>query len=72
MKDRISLSLGNPVLLKLLKMEAQETGTTMKATLIKALESYFAHRLETRALAKASEAVFEEWNDLRDSDYDKL
>jgi len=72
MRDRISTSLGDPRLLKLLKLEAQETGTSMKETLVRALESYFAHRLETKALLKASESVFEEWNDSRDSDYDKL
>jgi hypothetical protein len=58
--------------MKLLKLEAQETGTSVKEVLIRALESYFAHRLETKALMKASEAIFEEWNDPKDSDYDKL
>lgn len=72
MKTRISTDLGDPRLMKLLKIEAQETGTSVKEVLIRALESYFAHRLETKALMRASEAVFEEWNDPKDSDYDKL
>jgi hypothetical protein len=72
MKTRISTDLGDPRLMKLLKLEAQETGTSVKEVLIRALESYFAHRLETKALMKASEAVFEEWNDPKDSDYDRL
>jgi hypothetical protein len=72
MKTRISTDLSDPRLMKLLKLEAQETGTSVKEVLIRALESYFAHRLETKALMKASEAIFEEWNDPKDSDYDKL
>ena len=72
MKSRISTDLGDPRLIKLLKVEAQETGTSMKEALIRALEAYFAHRLETKALERASEEIFSEWNDPRDSDYDKL
>lgn len=72
LKTRISTDLGNPVLLKLLKIEAQETQTSVKDVLVRALESYFAHRLETRALLRASESVFEEWNDPKDSEYDRL
>lgn len=64
--------MGDPRLIRLFKLEAQETGTTMRGILIRALESYFADRLETKALMKASESVFEEWNDPKDSDYDKL
>ena len=72
MNSRISTDLGNPLLLRLLKLEAQETGTSVKDTLIRALEAYFAHRLETKAIERASEKVFAEWSDPRDSDYDKL
>ncbi len=72
MKARISTDLGDPRLIRLLKLEAQETDSTMRDVLIRALESYFAHRLETRALLKASEAVFNDWNNPLDSDYDKL
>ena len=54
------------------KLEAQESGETIREVLVKALRSYFSHRLETKALMRASESVFEEWNDPRDSEYDKL
>ena len=70
--SRISMDLGDPVWLRLLKLEAQETDSTMKDVLIRALEGYFAHRLESKALLKASEAVFEDWNNPLDSEYDKL
>lgn len=72
MNSRISTDLGDPRLIRLLKLEAQETGCSMKDVLVRALESYFAHRLETGALLKAAESVFEEWNDPKDSEYDKL
>ena len=59
-------------MMRLLRVEAQETNSTMKEVLSVALEAYFAHRLETKALQKISEAVFREWNDPRDADYDRL
>ncbi|MBI3018725.1 MAG: hypothetical protein HYY61_02385 [Deltaproteobacteria bacterium] len=71
-KTRFTTDLGDSRLIKLLKLESQEKETTMRQVLIQALEGYFAHRLETKALAKASEAIFKEWNDPRDSEYDKL
>lgn len=72
MKTRISTDLGDPKLLKLIKMEAQETNSTMKEIIKKALEAYFFHKLELKALQKASESIFEEWDNELDSDYDNL
>jgi hypothetical protein len=69
---RISTDLGDPRLIKLLKHEADETDTSIKEVLVNALESYFAHRLETRALMKISEDVFSDWNHPLDSDYDSI
>jgi len=66
---RLSTDLENPALIRLLKMEAH---TTLKAVLSTALEAYFAHRLETKALARLSQAVFEEWNGPRDAEFDRL
>lgn len=72
MKTRISTDLGDPRLIKLLKMQAQESSISIKEVLVQALESYFSHRLETKALVKASESIFEEWDNPLDADYDKL
>ena len=72
MSTRISTDLGNPQLIKLLKLEAQETNSTMKGVLIRILEAYYANRLETKALQRASESAFTEWNNPLDSQYDKL
>ena len=72
MGARISTDLGNPQWLKLLKHEAMEMDSSIKDILVRALEFYFAHRLETKALLKASELIFEEWSDPRDVEYDRL
>jgi hypothetical protein len=72
MGTRISTDLGDARLMKLLKAEANERDTSIKEVMVRALESYFADRLETKALAKLAESSFGEWNDPRDADYDRL
>ena len=72
MKTRLSTDLGDPRLLKLLKAEAAEKESSVKEVLITVLESYFAHRIENKDLQRVTEVVFSEWNDPRDSEYDKL
>ena len=69
---RISTDLGDPLLIKALKQEANQTDQSMTEVLVHALECYFAHRLESKALARASESVFEEWDNPLDRDYDDL
>ncbi len=72
MSSRLSTDLGDPRLIKLLKAEALERETSIKEVLTRALEGYFADRLETKALAKLAESSFVEWDDPRDSEYDRL
>ena len=72
MSTRISTDLGDPRLMRLLKAEAAERETSVKEVLTRALEAYFAERLETRALARLAESSFSEWNDPRDAEYDRL
>jgi hypothetical protein len=72
MKARLSTDLGDPKLLKILKAEAAEKESSIKDVLVTALESYFAHRIENKSLNRASEKVFDDWEDPRDSEYDKL
>ena len=69
---RISTELSDPRLIRLLKGEANESETTIKEVLTRALEGWFADRLETKALTKLAESFFREWDDPRDSDYDQL
>lgn len=72
MQTRISMDLGDHNLVRLLKLEADATDSSMKQVVVRALEAYLAHRVETKALIKASERIFEEWNDPRDAEYDLL
>lgn len=72
MQTRLSIDLGDPSLARLVRMEAHDTDSTIREVCIRALESYLANKLETRALLKAAESSFEEWNDPRDADYDAL
>lgn len=72
MGTRISTDLADPRLVRLLKMEAHDGDTTIKDVLSRALEAWFAERLENKALATLSESAFSEWNDPRDADYDRL
>ena len=72
MAARISTTLEDPRLLKLLEAEANGRDTTVKDVLTRALEAWFADRLETKALAKLAESSFREWNDPRDADYDRM
>lgn len=72
MSTRLTLDLGNSILIKLIKTEAHDTGSSMKDVVVKCIENYFADRLESKALARISDKVFEEWNDPLESDYDDL
>jgi hypothetical protein len=72
MGTRISTDLGDARLVRLLKAEAQERETSVKDVLVRALDACFADRLETKALTRLAEASFEEWNDPRDAEYDRL
>jgi len=72
MSTRLSTDLGDPRLMKLLKAEAIERDTSIKDVLTRALEAYFAERLEAKALARMADSAFDEWKDPRDADYDRL
>jgi hypothetical protein len=72
MKSRISITLKNRKLLRLLKLEARDHGCSVADVLVRALEAYVADRLEIKALERTTETVFDEWNDPRDSDYDRV
>jgi len=58
--------------MRLLKADAQERNTSVKEVLLTALEAYFAPHPGTNALAGLSERTFTEWDDPRDSAYDRM
>jgi hypothetical protein len=72
MGTRISTDLGDARLMRLLKAEARERDISVKDVLLTALEVYFADRRETKALARRADRAFDEWNDTRDAEYDRL
>jgi hypothetical protein len=72
MKLRIFIDLGDSYLMRLMKLESQQTGLSLKSIIILALENYFAYRLEIKAFQKLSEEAFKDWEDPRDREYDKL
>jgi hypothetical protein len=72
MNTRITADLGNPLLLQLLKNEANEKHVPMRKVLISALESYFSHKIEQKLIYRASDQIMNEWDDERDGDYDSI
>ena len=72
MRTRLSINLGDARLIRLLRAAAQDRHTSVKEVIVTALEAYFAGRFETEALPRLSEGTFAEWDDPRDSEYDRL
>ena len=61
-----------PQLVEMLRVQAAQEGTTQKAIVMNALESYFAHKLESPSVLKAAEQAFREWDNEDDQAYDSL
>ena len=72
MNTRITVDLGEPRLVTLLRLTAVQTGRSLREVMVEALESYFSSRRENQAILKMAEKTFAEWDNLRDSEYDKL
>ncbi len=61
-----------PQLVEMLRVQAAREGTTQKAIVVSALESYFAHKLESTFVLTAAERSFQEWDNEDDQVYDSL
>lgn len=72
MNTRLTLDLGDSRLMALLKMTAAQTNRTLREIVVEALTSYLSGRRENRAVLKLAEKTFAEWDNPKDSDYDKL
>ncbi len=72
MNTRLTIDLGSPQLLTLLRLEAAHKGQAIREVVIKALESYFSHKRENQAILKLAEKAFSEWDNPKDSEYDRL
>ena len=72
MNTRLTIDLQNPKLLTLLKFEAAREGKLLREVVVEAIECHLSHRRENQALLKLAEPAFEEWDNPKDSDYDRL
>ena len=72
MNTKITLDLGKPQLLQLLRFESAKTGTSMKDLIVKAIEAYFVGEQEYQAMLRAAEQSFASWNNAKDAAYDQL
>ncbi len=72
MNTRLTIDLKDPQITRLLRMEAAERGDSIRDIIVEALTSYFSHKRENKALLKLAEKSFAEWDNPKDSDYDKL
>ena len=61
-----------PDVIDRLRLEAARQGTTQKAIVTLALESYLSHRLENERLLHAAGPAFAEWDNEEDRVYDDL
>lgn len=69
---RITIDLGDPKLLEMLKLEAQLTHSTVREVMVRVLEAFLSNKKELHDLHILSSKSFAEWDDSRDADYDKL
>lgn len=63
---------GHPGIVETLRRVAVHEGTTQKAIVLRALESYFSHQLEQTMMLGHAKNVFAEWDNADDRVYDEL
>ena len=61
-----------PGLIERLRMLAAQDGTTQKSIVVRALEAFFADRIENDLLLRAANQAFVEWDNKEDAVYDTL
>ncbi|HBF13867.1 MAG TPA: hypothetical protein DDW49_10875 [Deltaproteobacteria bacterium] len=72
MNTRITLDLKDPALIQLVQLEAVSQHKSLREVVVDALKSYFSNKKENKALLKLAEKTFEEWDNPKDAEYDKL
>ena len=72
MNTRITIDLQDQRLLKLIRYVAAEEDKSLRDVILEALRGYFSGRKESRAVMKLAEKTFEEWDNPKDADYDRL
>lgn len=72
MDTRITVDLQDPQLFKMLKLEAAVERKPIREIIVQALRGFFSNKKENQAMLKLAEKTFEEWDNPKDADYDKL
>ena len=72
MNTRLTLDLGNPVLIRQLRLAAAHRGVSLKEVVVEALTSYFDEQAEEKSLLNMANLSFAEWNNPKDAEYDRL
>ncbi len=72
MNTRLTVDLQDPQLLKLLRLKAAQDDKTIREIIVDALRGYLSSQQENLAILKMAESSFEEWDNPKDSDYDRL
>ena len=72
LQTRITIDLGQPQLLTLLRLESAQTGKAIKEIMVEALQGYFSSKKENKTLLKLAETAFAEWDNPHDAAYDQL
>ncbi len=72
MNTRITIDLQEQALLVGLKWQAAQERKALREIVVEALQSYLSYKKENQALMKMAEASFEEWDNPKDAEYDRL
>lgn len=72
MNTRITVDLQDPQLIKLLKFEAAAERKPIREIIVEALHGFFSSKKENQVILKLAEKAFEEWDNPKDSDYDRI
>jgi len=72
MNARLIIDLQDEQLLRLLRLEAAHEGKALREVIVEALKGYFSSKRENQAIMKLAEKAFAEWDNPKDSEYDRL
>jgi hypothetical protein len=72
MNTRLTVDLQDPSLMTHLRVEAAREGKALRDIVVEALQDYLSHKRENQAVMKLAEGSFSEWDNPKDSEYDRL
>jgi len=72
MSTRLTVDLGDPSLLQLVRLESVRSGLSIKEVVRRALSAYLSNRRENNAVIALAEEAFAEWDNPADAAYDTL